>query len=157
MTAVAVSDGKVYATDAYQVLVFDTQGKLLKQFGRPGTGPDGLDHPNGIAVDRQGRIFVSDSNHNRVTAFSPDGNGAVEHRQPHHVAARRQSTNPFVLPRGIDGPLGRSDPGRRPAGAPARQAHAGGQVRWPTTANAGEEPGQVNFPTGLAASRAISS
>ncbi|MBA4371145.1 MAG: hypothetical protein C0418_06175, partial [Coriobacteriaceae bacterium] len=71
VTDVAVRNGRVYATDAYQILVFSTDGKLLEQFGRPGSGAADLDHPNGIAVAPNGTVYVSDSNHNRVTAFSP--------------------------------------------------------------------------------------
>ncbi len=73
VTDVAVRSGKVYATDTYQVLVFDLEGKLLLQFGKPGSGPGDLDHPNGVTADDDGSIYVSDSNHARVTAFGPDG------------------------------------------------------------------------------------
>ncbi|MBE0476947.1 MAG: hypothetical protein IBX62_07625 [Coriobacteriia bacterium] len=73
VTDVAVRDGKVYATDTYQVFVFTTDGKLVRQFGKPGSGIGDLDHPNGVAVGADGTIFVSDSNHNRVTAFDSEG------------------------------------------------------------------------------------
>ena len=77
-TGIAVTDvsaryGKVYATDAYQVFVFNTAGKLLRQFGKPGGGKADLDHPNGVTVGEDGTIYVSDSNHNRVSAFDPEG------------------------------------------------------------------------------------
>lgn len=72
VTDVAVRDGKVYATDTYQVFVFDAAGRLLRQFGKPGLGETDLDHPNGVAVDEEGRIYVSDSNHARLTAFAKD-------------------------------------------------------------------------------------
>ncbi len=73
VTDVAVRDGKVYATDTYQVVIFTTEGELLGQFGKPGLEEGDLDHPNGIDVDENGVIYVADSNHNRVTAFDPDG------------------------------------------------------------------------------------
>lgn len=73
VTDVAVRSGKVYATDAYQVFVFTIDGKLVEQFGKPGAGASDLDHPNGLAVAPNGTVYVSDSNHNRVTAFSPTG------------------------------------------------------------------------------------
>jgi outer membrane protein assembly factor BamB len=149
VAALAVADGKVYAADSYQILVFDTQGTLLKQFGRPGLGPEGLDHPNGIAVDGQGRIYVSDSNHNRVTAFTPDGAVIWTTGKP-ITSLTDSSPNPFVLPRGIavlsDGSILVADP----------LAH---QLVKLTSAgkfavnygDRGSEPGQVNFPAGLAA------
>jgi DNA-binding beta-propeller fold protein YncE len=73
VTAVAVRGDKVYATDIYQVFVFSRDGRLLRQFGKPGRGPGDLDHPNGITVARDGTVYVSDSNHTRVVAFTPEG------------------------------------------------------------------------------------
>lgn len=74
VTDVAVSGDRVYALDAYQVFVFSTDGEYLMQFGKPGTSPGDLDHPNGISVSEDGEtLYVSDSNHSRVTAFSTEG------------------------------------------------------------------------------------
>lgn len=74
VTDVAVHENRVYATDSYQVFVFSLEGELLDQWGRPGTGPGDLDHPNGLAVSGDGgTIYVSDSNHGRVSAFTPEG------------------------------------------------------------------------------------
>jgi sugar lactone lactonase YvrE len=102
VTDVAVRDGHVYATDTYQVLVFTLDGELVDQWGKPGTGPGDLDHPNGIAVSEDGRaVYVSDSNHARVTAFSVDGTvlwqvGAL----PEGTSA--ESGAELQLPRGIE-------------------------------------------------------
>jgi len=149
VTALAVAEGKVYAVDAYQVLVFDTQGKLLKQFGRPGSAPDGLDHPNGIAVDKQGTIYVSDSNQNQVTAFSPDGKVIWTTGSPID-SLTTPSSNPFVLPRGIavlpDGSILVADP---LAHRLVKLTSAGAFSA--SYGDRGEEPGQMNFPNGLAA------
>lgn len=73
VTDVAVFQDRVYATDTYQVVVFNLNGELLDQWGKPGSGPGDLDHPNGIAVGPDGTVYVSDSNHQRVTAFTPKG------------------------------------------------------------------------------------
>ncbi|GAB4276376.1 MAG: SBBP repeat-containing protein [Coriobacteriia bacterium] len=73
VTDVAARAGYVYATDRYQVFVFTTEGEFVRQFGKPGNGPGDLDHPNGIAVGEDGTIYVSDSNHNRVSAFTQEG------------------------------------------------------------------------------------
>ncbi len=113
VTAVAVEDGKVYATDTYQVLVFDLNGTLLKQFGMPGQDPGQLDHPNGVAVDSRGRIYVADSNNTRVTAFSPDGE-PLWTTGTKVADLQKESENPFMLPRGLsvtaDGSLLVADP-----------------------------------------------
>lgn len=100
VTDVAVKDGKVYATDAFQVFVFTTEGELLTQFGKPGSAPGDLDHPNGIAVADDGTIYVADSNHNRVTAFSPEGAPLWNVGAPIDFAGRG-SEEGLGLPRGI--------------------------------------------------------
>jgi len=50
VTDVAVSGDRVYATDAYQVVVFTLGGEFVSQWGRPGSSEGDLDRPNGIAV-----------------------------------------------------------------------------------------------------------
>jgi len=113
VTAVAVAGDKVYATDTYQVFVFSTKGKLLKQFGMPGLDPGQLDHPNGIAVDSRGRIYVSDSNHNRVQAFDADGKHLWTTGSK-VSDLKKETENPFILPRGLaiadDGSILVADP-----------------------------------------------
>ncbi len=100
VTDVAVRDGKVYATDAYQVLVFATTGEVLDQFGKPGTGPGDLDRPNGIDVGEYGTIFVADSNHNRVTAFTAQGDVAWNLGEAVNQVAGK-ADHIFGLPRGL--------------------------------------------------------
>lgn len=74
VTDVAVAGNRVYATDTYQVFVFTLEGELVDQWGMPGTRPENLDHPNGIDVSDDGRtVYVSDSNHSRVSAFTTSG------------------------------------------------------------------------------------
>jgi DNA-binding beta-propeller fold protein YncE len=113
VTSVAVRGDRVYATDTYQVFVFDKNGGLIEQFGKPGMGPDGLDHPGGIAVDRDGKIYVSDSNHNRVIAYTPEGRPLWVTGRP-VSGLKSQTENPFVLPRGLtitsDGSIIVADP-----------------------------------------------
>ena len=148
VTAVAVAGGKVYATDAYQVLVFDTQGDLLQQFGRPGGGPESLDHPNGIAVDKAGRIYVSDSNQNRVTAF--DADGSVLWTTGEAIRSLKgQTSNPLILPRGLtvlsDGSILVAD---SLAHKLVRMSSAGKVTD--EYGERGTRAGQFNFPNGVA-------
>lgn len=101
VTDVAVYGDRVYATDTYQIFVFSTEGELLDQWGMPGTKPEDLDHPNGIAVSDDGKtIYVSDSNHSRVTAFTPEGDVQW---QVGEISAGIDSTEEgqLELPRGL--------------------------------------------------------
>lgn len=69
-------DGSLYVTDvrgldakAHRVVVFGPDGTLLRSMGAPGQ----LTYPNGIAVDAQGNINVSDSNKGRLLIFGQYG------------------------------------------------------------------------------------
>jgi DNA-binding beta-propeller fold protein YncE len=48
---------------------FDRSGKLVRDFGPAG----GLNFPNGIAVDRAGNIYVTDTNDGRLLIFDASG------------------------------------------------------------------------------------
>jgi DNA-binding beta-propeller fold protein YncE len=84
----------LYVTDASgpanRVLVFDRSGKKLRAFG----SRDGLSFPNGIAVDRNGNVYVADSNNGRVVVFDKTGKLVAGIGQG--VGSQR-----FGLPRGL--------------------------------------------------------
>ena len=44
-------------------------GKLISSFGTKGSGPGQFDQPRGIAVDKNGVVYVSDSRNNRLQLF----------------------------------------------------------------------------------------
>ncbi len=100
VTDVAARDGLVYATDQYQVFVFTVEGEFVTQFGKPGLGKGDLDHPNGIEVDSDGTVYVADSNHNRVSAFTSDGDVIWTLGDPVTQIAG-ESEYVFGLPRGV--------------------------------------------------------
>jgi DNA-binding beta-propeller fold protein YncE len=69
-------DGTFYVTDVrgqdsknHRIVVFGPDGTLQRSMGAPGQ----LSFPNGIVVDGQGNIEVSDSNNGRLVIFSPYG------------------------------------------------------------------------------------
>ena len=67
------SDGNIWVADnAGRILKFSSDGTLLAEWDRYGTGEGELQTPMGIAVDADGRVFVSDQG-NRVQVFAPDG------------------------------------------------------------------------------------
>jgi sugar lactone lactonase YvrE len=101
VTDVAVSGERIYATDAYQVLVFSLDGELLDQWGRPGSDEIGLDRPNGLAVSADGgRVYVSDSNNSRVTAFTSTGEVVWQVGEPSRGVGDREPRE-IDLPRGL--------------------------------------------------------
>ena len=70
--AVTDRDEIVVADNAgHRVQVFNSNGALLRSFGREGNRPGEFSYPRGIAVDKDKKIFVSD-NH-RVQIFSWKG------------------------------------------------------------------------------------
>jgi DNA-binding beta-propeller fold protein YncE len=110
-TALALQGDNVFVADAYQIAVFTKDGKFVRQFGRPGRQEDGLDRPNGIAVDKDGSVYVGDSNHVRIQCFRPSGKGKkltyklawVTGKVPENALSVDTAGNrQFGLPRGID-------------------------------------------------------
>lgn len=75
--ALTCANGKLYVTDVGQgeqaVEVFNVHGELLFKFGRPGIDKGEFSYPNGIAVDKDGKIFVADSNNGRIQVFNKEG------------------------------------------------------------------------------------
>ena len=74
-TDVAVAaDGRAYVLDGVkgQVVVFDRSGRLLRSFGRPGSGPGGLRLPMALTV-AGGELFVADTGNSRIAVFDLDG------------------------------------------------------------------------------------
>ncbi len=70
------ANGDLYVTDGYgnaRVHRFSAKGDLIASWGEPGTGPGQFMLPHGIAVHRDGRVFVADRENDRIQIFSPDG------------------------------------------------------------------------------------
>jgi DNA-binding beta-propeller fold protein YncE len=68
--------GEIYITDGYgncRVHVFSSDGKLLRSWGDPGTGPGQFNLPHGIAVSQKGIVYVADRQNNRIQLFTPGG------------------------------------------------------------------------------------
>jgi predicted membrane-bound mannosyltransferase/sugar lactone lactonase YvrE len=64
--------GHVFATDpdSFRVLEFTTGGEFIRAWGEYGTSTENFGMPSGIAVDGQGRIWVSDTANNRLMRFT---------------------------------------------------------------------------------------
>ena len=64
----------IYIVDymRHTILVFDTGGKYLFEFGGRGTGPLWYNFPTAISVDRRGQIFIADLFNNRVQVLKAE-------------------------------------------------------------------------------------
>ncbi len=77
-TNVALADnGDIFVADGYgnaRVHRFAADGRLLSSWGEPGAGPGQFRVPHGIAIDREGTIFVADRENCRIQLFTAEGN-----------------------------------------------------------------------------------
>ncbi len=71
--------GNVYIADTgnRRIIVTDSDGAFLYQFGSAGAGPGQFNEPTSLAVDAQGNLYVADTWNSRVQVFAPDGSGRV--------------------------------------------------------------------------------
>jgi DNA-binding beta-propeller fold protein YncE len=60
----------------HRVEKFTAEGKFLTAWGIFGQGetPDSFYGPRGLAVDSEGRVYVTDTGNKRVAVFDPNGN-----------------------------------------------------------------------------------
>jgi DNA-binding beta-propeller fold protein YncE len=90
--------GNLYVADvtpgSHRILVMDPLGNLKLSFGTQGEKRGEFWYPNGLVVDDQGRIFVSDSNNGRMQAFDETGKFLFQ-------ISRGMSEGDLAMPRGI--------------------------------------------------------
>ena len=73
-------NGDIFVADGHggdsnaRIVKFDRNGNYLREWGSPGSGPGQFDAPHGLAMDSQGRLFVSDRGNNRIQIFDQEGN-----------------------------------------------------------------------------------
>src|SRR4051794_37489893 len=75
-TSIAVApDGSLYITDFpfSRVYHLDANGNLIGIVGGQGTGDGTYDHPQGIAVDASGNVYVSDQTRSVITEWDASG------------------------------------------------------------------------------------
>lgn len=89
-------NGDWYISDGYgnaRIHQFSRDGKLKSSWGEPGSGPGQFHVPHGIAVDRQGIVYVADRENSRLQLFAADGKFQSEWKdiaRPCEVAIDRQ-------------------------------------------------------------------
>lgn len=94
---VSFVDGALYVTDVtkdlHRVMVFDQEGRLKLSFGKKGEGPGEFLYPNAVAIDAQGRMYVTDGNNGRLQIFDAQG-------QLLYASGRGAGAAAITLPRG---------------------------------------------------------
>ena len=72
-------NGDIFIADGHdpgsngRVLKYDKNGKFLMQFGQRGRGPADFDPPHGLAMDKEGRLYVADRATRRSKCSTRDG------------------------------------------------------------------------------------
>ena len=74
--------GSVYVADGYgnhRIVVFDSEGNYLRQWGSAGSGDgqfveSGGGHPHCVVLSNDGLVYACDRGHNRVQVFDKEGN-----------------------------------------------------------------------------------
>ncbi|OFW24102.1 MAG: hypothetical protein A3H97_18405 [Acidobacteria bacterium RIFCSPLOWO2_02_FULL_65_29] len=56
-----------------RILKYSPDGKLIKTFGKRGSGPGEFNGPHALAFDSRGRLFVGDRSNNRTQIFDQEG------------------------------------------------------------------------------------
>lgn len=56
-----------------KIAVYSAKGKLLREWGKFGTGAGEFDMPGGIAVGKDGRVYVADQCNRRIQVFDTQG------------------------------------------------------------------------------------
>jgi DNA-binding beta-propeller fold protein YncE len=69
-------DGTVYVSQTFvknRIVAFTPKGKLLRQWGKTGSGDGEFQYPAGLAVGPDGSVYVADNFNRRIQKFSPQG------------------------------------------------------------------------------------
>jgi sugar lactone lactonase YvrE len=72
-------DGSIFVADGHdpdsnaRVLKYDRNGKFLLQFGQRGNRPEDFNPPHGLAMDKEGRLYVADRGNRAVKRFDQNG------------------------------------------------------------------------------------
>jgi hypothetical protein len=80
-------DGSIFVADGHdaktnnRIVKYDRDGKFLLSWGKLGSGPGEFNSPHGLAMDRQGRLYVADRSNSRIQIFDQQGKFLAEWRQ----------------------------------------------------------------------------
>jgi DNA-binding beta-propeller fold protein YncE len=113
-------NGHLFIADGYgnaRVLEYSADGKRLRQWGEPGTGPGQFHLPHALQIGADGTIYVADRENGRIQKFDMDGKylgeiGPLGRTYSLKLAggALWAATAPLNLPTGSPGWLVKIDP-----------------------------------------------
>jgi sugar lactone lactonase YvrE len=83
---IVAPNGTIFVSEGHgagnnRVYKFSKDGKLIKEWGKLGTGPGEFDQPHSLAFDSKGLLYIADRNNNRIQVFDQDGNFKFEMKQ----------------------------------------------------------------------------
>lgn len=67
-----IQNSKIYITSPGRIWVYDMQLNVLEYWGNPGKRTGEFMYPNGIAIDKDENVYVSDSNNTRIQVFNKE-------------------------------------------------------------------------------------
>jgi len=76
---IIVAEG--HGGDNSRLIRLDKTGKLIRSFGKKGSGKDEFDQPHALAYDSRGRLFVGDRGNNRILIYDDNFNQLAEWKQ----------------------------------------------------------------------------
>lgn len=87
--AVVASNGDIFVSDGHQfppqtntrIVKYSKDGKFIKAWGKPGTGPGEFQEIHAISMDADGRVLAADRVNGRVQIFDQDGKYLNEWKQ----------------------------------------------------------------------------
>jgi DNA-binding beta-propeller fold protein YncE len=68
-------------TGGGRIRKYSKDGKLIKSWGEPGSGPGQFNIPHSLAFDSRGRLFVADRGNHRIQIFDQEGKFLTEYKQ----------------------------------------------------------------------------
>ena len=87
--------GNVYVVDSNTIIVLTAEGNLLRMMGTKGKGEGKLNGPNGIAVDSDGIVYVSESTNQCVSLYTTEGKFLTS------IGGKELPLNERISPRGV--------------------------------------------------------
>lgn len=70
-------NGRMFVADGYcnaRIIEYDSAGRKVRQWGRPGAGPGQFNVVHSIVISPQGTLYVADRENGRLQWFDLDGN-----------------------------------------------------------------------------------